>query len=782
MDIDRIISIIKAIPYISKTIVDDTLYDKVLSYLTIALSSHSIINESFQQINIFDIIDKACQVEDQDSRVITLCIRLLGQIIYHGEATLFSRLSIQYPDLLKKVTEGLQASEPGMRCASIEACRLFINSERATEWISHHKEVKQSIIQALTDESIYVVTEACKFVSSVLHYSSTTHTTLLHSMDAFDHMKTYLQPKRDQTEVLAALEFTWNIVSLRLQSSLDCLRQTGLLASLLSLLDSTSKIVRIRVIEIVSELYTWDSNPLLTLGLTKDTDGNSLMKGYDYTLRLAMNILQHSESIDFIMTGVSLVDVSMILLTRMSYPHEAPCSTLLSVSNICLNVETKDEHYQSIVKALKGTGRAVFNRRSLLQLTLRTLNKAIPQITDTDMIMEVVKVTLNTLQMDQLSSDQRVLKSTLTLLTTLLYSLIKIDRFNDVQQILSEAIKLLVKMMDENDLVCRNLIAVFSALDDLLKHDKIGVLVRESDTSKTLVEALSLKFLDTEWDVRDAAIEFVGHLFDEPLVDNKVTFALHYHLPLGVFSRIHDSESYVRASAVDVLQKMMKCKQGWNYIQLHKQSRELASALPKLLYDSEAFVRRSALDAVTCLVNNRSCQGMAMEIENSQAQDSLNPELLRKLMYDQDPDVRVRTCILIESLWNLYHHEQQQQKRNQKDIIFFHHINAGELLIQAVMDTQRLVRIEAVRVIESILNGMDISTEDSMGKKRPLDAENTFDTEFLELLRTANLENTKQTLDPEHLYEEAFEINADMMTHSIIPTDPDDDINMLDCY
>lgn len=150
-------------------------------------------------------------------------------------------------------------------------------------------------------------------------------------------------------------------------------------------------------------------------------------------------------------------------------------------------------------------------------------------------------------------------------------------------------------------------------------------------------------------------------------------------------------------------------------------------------------------------------------------------------MYDQDPDVRIRTCILLENLWYLYKHEQQQHKKlDLEKNIFFHHINAGELLIQAVMDTQRLVRIEAVRVIESILG--DSSSDDHSSKKRPLNDEGTFDAEFLNLLRTANLEQIKQTLDPEHLYEEAFEINADMMTHSIIPSNPDDDVNMLDCY
>lgn len=68
------------------------------------------------------------------------------------------------------------------------------------------------------------------------------------------------------------------------------------------------------------------------------------------------------------------------------------------------------------------------------------------------------------------------------------------------------------------------------------------------------MEALSLKFLDTEWDIRDASIHFVGQLFREPLSKNKVQFALNYHLPLEVFHRIQDSEPYVRASAIEVLE------------------------------------------------------------------------------------------------------------------------------------------------------------------------------------------------------------------------------------
>lgn len=93
-----------------------------------------------------------------------------------------------------------------------------------------------------------------------------------------------------------------------------------------------------------------------------------------------------------------------------------------------------------------------------------------------------------------------------------------------------------------------------------------------------------------------------------------------------------------------------------------------------------------------------------------------------------------------------------------------------------------MVRIEAVRVIERILSQYSSSCTLSTTQKRPFDDKNQKDDDFIRILQTVNLAQQKQTLDPEHLYQEAFDINADMMTQSIIPTNPDDDINMLDCY
>lgn len=150
------------------------------------------------------------------------------------------------------------------------------------------------------------------------------------------------------------------------------------------------------------------------------------------------------------------------------------------------------------------------------------------------------------------------------------------------------------------------------------------------------------------------------------------------------------------------------------------------------------------------------------------------------MVNDEDSDVRIRACTLIGELWILYNHEKlQNKKKANEDIIFIHHIKAAELLVECAVDVNRVVRIEAYRVIDSIISEYSTKKDE---KKRRYDEQNEFTSQFLGLLYTVDMIRLKDSLDPEHLYQEAFDINADMMTQSIVPTNPDDDVNMLDCY
>ena len=68
-------------------------------------------------------------------------------------------------------------------------------------------------------------------------------------------------------------------------------------------------------------------------------------------------------------------------------------------------------------------------------------------------------------------------------------------------------------------------------------------------------------------------------------------------------------------------------------------------------------------------------------------------------------------------------------------------------------------------------------------KKRVIEKDNADkDAIFLEKLSNVDLEKLKITSNPEHLFQEALDINAEMMMHSLEPSHPGDDRNILDCY
>ncbi|KAI7890041.1 armadillo-type protein [Mucor mucedo] len=749
MDILRASSIVKALPFISKTIVDDTLYEKVLSYLTLVLSQST--DTDIQTLNeaspIFKHMKQACiDTQDQDYRVTTLCIRVLAQVIYYAPF-LFTDLQENYASLLTLITNGIKSSEGALRRASIEACRLFIHCPQGYKWLLHNTQATRVIPLALLDQSNYVVAEACQLFAALLTLDAKE---LLEVMDPSSFIISILDPHCDDKQVISALEFCWVMVNIQQPNALIYLRTKKLLYGVMPLLCSVNRIIRYRVLEILSVLFSWDRDPLITLGLS-DIE-SELDTTYEKMVFISNTMIQQAANADDLMTAVSLLDTTFVLLGRCKEKN-TPFDTLYSIYEAC----------QAGTPLLK-TDRLKNNVLQLVLRSMHTLVRILPETIHDDRFIHFFRVLDNAV----FYSDPRVLKSCLDLLTTSLYTMAD-------PNVLAQSMYSLVHVLSDDSVLlgCKSLVIVLQALDSLLAHEAVGTLVNESSTSATLVDALSMRFLDTEWDVRDAVIHFVGGLFQEPVNDTKVQFACTFDLPLQVFSRIHDAEPYVRASAVQVLTNMVKCKGGWDYIQEHQVSKDLAGKLPSMLYDSEAFVRRAGLDAIICLVRNRSCAGMTMEIEDSQSETSLNPVIIKKLVYDEDSDVRIRACALIEALWRLNGGEHEEKNG------FIRHIRGAELLVECATDVNRVVRIEAYRVIDSILS--DYPAQEK-GRKRKFEHKDEFTCQFLELLNTVDRVRLKDSLDPEHLYQEAFDINADMMTQSILPTNPEDDINMLDCY
>ncbi|RCI02426.1 hypothetical protein CU098_000638, partial [Rhizopus stolonifer] len=391
---------------------------------------------------------------------------------------------------------------------------------------------------------------------------------------------------------------------------------------IIPLLNSNHRMIRSRLLEILSALFSWDDDPLETLGLQHTTPG--IEQAYTTLSEASMKTIREAATMDQLTTAISLLETVFVLLKRTSMDLSKDAYLILcDLVSICLD---KDHPSLQAIQHLLKSDRT---RNNLLQLVIRlidTLTKINPNhpcITQA----QHDTILLNVLACETAYTDTRVLKETLALLIDTLKS---IKDNKALQTLWAKAMHALVLIMTDL-LDCKSFSILLSSMDILLSHDSIGSL-----DNALLADALSLKFIDTAWDIRDAAIHFVGQLFDAPYCKFKIQFSLTHHLPLQVFERIHDTEPYVRASAIEVLRRMMVSKEGWEYIQKNQVSRDLASQLPRFLHDTEAFVRRATLDAIICLVQHRSCQGMAMEIESSD--HSLNPFVLQNLIQDDDTE------------------------------------------------------------------------------------------------------------------------------------------------
>lgn len=75
--------------------------------------------------------------------------------------------------------------------------------------------------------------------------------------------------------------------------------------------------------------------------------------------------------------------------------------------------------------------------------------------------------------------------------------------------------KRLVSMLDDMELDCYSIKLTFGALNALLEHTTLGTLLVDKDNAKPIVTSITLKSMDTDWDTRDTAVEFIGGLFKQ---------------------------------------------------------------------------------------------------------------------------------------------------------------------------------------------------------------------------------------------------------------------------
>lgn len=230
------------------------------------------------------------------------------------------------------------------------------------------------------------------------------------------------------------------------------------------LLCSVNRIIRSRVLEILSVLFSWDTDPLKTLDLN-DSESNIDM-AYEKILFISSTMIHQAVKMDDLMTGVSLLDTSLVLLKRCTQTHDTPMDTLFILYQRCIsNVQ------DNVLKSNR-------LKNNLLQLVLRSMDKLVtiyPETIKDDRFIQF----FNVLDEETFYSDPRVLKSCLNLLTTSLYTM---SNLKTQQNLLTKSLYSLVQVLSDDAVLldCKSLVIVLEAFDNLLSHDEIGTLVTES--------------------------------------------------------------------------------------------------------------------------------------------------------------------------------------------------------------------------------------------------------------------------------------------------------------
>ncbi|CAO3599582.1 unnamed protein product [Absidia cylindrospora] len=771
---------------------------------------------------------EACQQIDQDYRVLSLCMRLLGKWISKGNDALFAKLNGQYSFLLTMMVSGLRTSEPALRCASLEACQGLIHVTQGIIWLLQNHDAKSLIALSLMDESIYVVTQGCKFYLFMMEQENTSdeYKQLCQHMDPSVQIKHFLEQQHHPSLLMAALEFCWTFANSTCSSVFRYLARTHLLVALPSLMQLNNRIIRKRVIEIFSTLFRHSSSPIQLLtsnyndGNEADGEGDHsqadqqqqcLKATYTFIKTIYTRMMTETPtSMDDVCTSIETLQASLELIARLKQDQSSVLTmsfvtdsiqssndTLMELLQVCMVKRAKNDKLNKVAELIQESNRPIFLQRKLLQVVLQTFHLLVEKFPLQIKNADILEAGLQVLSSPSFANDQRLLKSCLQLVIKSLHCQSNRVSSMELQPTFSKFMVLLIDKMDDGCLSSQNLALVLSTLDELLEHEAFESHILGQNTIRPLMNAIRLKFVDVEWDVRDAMIEFVGGLFEpgakeEIALKNKIDFAISLDLPLLVLDRIKDQEPYVRASALKTVQIMMKTGPGWNFIQQHEQLRTFSRTLPRLLYDTEAFVRRATLDAMSCLVAHRSCEGLLLTQPDQVAmdhKDTLSTDTLSMLMNDDDIEVRIRLCRLLDHMWQLKMQERDQSKRHTSTLLtqdnqsltlsYFYFLHGDHWLLESVKDSQRMVRLEAMQVIERILTTYETSPSTTTGSKRSRLDDDEKDAMFMKQLGDLDLVHIKRTTNPEDLYQEAFDINPTMMTQL---TDPTDDAHLLDCY
>ncbi|CAG8606366.1 12311_t:CDS:10 [Gigaspora rosea] len=796
--------VLNSLPQMSKDIVDDTIHEKVLSYLSEYASQGPDMIATFMEWNVMKII-RACIIQEngcneietgheciKDSRITSLSIRFLARLLANDDrqrALLFNQIIYDYNDVLDFILDNAFSEEGLMRYSCIEALEQIVTYELGAKWF-HNTKGAQVVVACFLDSSTYVASAASRLLLSIINHSTfmnTTKTTaqndllefLISTLDLFNKIQEMLfNPRKDIGQRLAALQFILTLASSKTTNAFEFLKRGQLLTRIGVLLAERDRVMRSRVNDILCAVFEWASDPISLLKGASYTN-DPIIETFDFVISDIVFLLLHNDtSFDMVVVSVNVLESLILLVKRASNDQEKLASRIMDILIFLLSFFKIRQQAEKSINKL-----SVYDNPDVNSLyTNGTYDKI---SASTDAICDILFV-------PNYVADHRILKAVLSVIPIALSAKITNNLIKEKQTI-NEILETIQKSMKDTQTECQSIAILLETMQKLLADNTTGQYILDNKYGDEWADVLLFKVHDFRWEIRDSILEFADKLFDESINTGVgIDFALRFGLPQMVVSKISDDTAYVRASCLKAIKSIVRCSDGWNYIVSHSLHIQIASKLPLMMKDTEALVRRAVMELMICLIIERGCGAILLTNKN--------------IMNDPDFYVQIGGCQFLTAIW--YHCEQNKNNEPDENSLigenssWFYWLNGDKFLIDAADNPSRLVRGEILQILrrlkvyleEHITSNKESSINDnsqlnneavgaserwSIGQLSPLMQKHS---DFYRKMCLIDFDRLEATIDVEHLYKEALEsINPRMMVNADLIVEGNED-NTLDCY
>ncbi|CAJ0831553.1 17217_t:CDS:10, partial [Entrophospora sp. SA101] len=788
-------------------IVDDTIHEKVLSYLSEYVSKGPELIKIFEEWNILEIIRKCIiqqhlpqevQNPQQDYRIIALSIRLLACLLQHDDkdnSSLFHQLINEYLDILDFILDNSFAEEGLTRYSCIEALQQIVTYEQGSNWFLESGKSAQAVSKCFNDTSTYVAASSYLYnkLNGMLYDSDS-------SID----------------DRLTVLQLIWTLV--------DSKSNNVLIA-----------IVRSRTNDILCSIFEWVPDPILlfrnySLNINNE---DPISEAFNYIIDKMIYPLFNTDPLNFEMltmavnvlnSSIKLIDRAVVKTIREQY-----ISNLINLLIFLIGLANNNNEYidsedvcGDIDNNMKCDGEGLipknfgilnengtYKKEKLCKSKVISFKHIIYNSKYHAQMKKSIDTIISILFNPDYNTDQRILKTALGIIPIAIFTKITNDQITDE---LTVNKNLLLDSKTE----CRGIMLLLETMQSFILNSTMSKYILSNRHGKDWADAIVFKACDIHWESSERA-------------DGSscgVDFVIGFNLPQMVIEKINDEEAYVRASCLKTIQSIIRCQSSWQYFASKNLHEKITSELPFMMKDSEAFVRRAAMELLISLIVERKYGSMLLLDRNAEI---MNPNVIEKIMEDPDFYVRINGCKFLEAVWNHFkkHNDINDElilstipdhkksliinessslllpttliKGNEseflidKDTSFFYWLAADRLLITAVEDPSRLVRSEIFDILQRMKMFLEQTIIFDVVKNNKNNVHNDIPSslsllarkhlEFYQKICKVDFVRLESNIDTEHLYKEALEcVNAEIINNGNEEKGKIIDDNSMDCY